>query len=187
MLNIHSYYHIGIKNLGLFFFFTILMNCTEITRIPSISNFNQSNISPLYTNRNGYDKKECDYGCFSSNDDYYKLVFLTQKHGIWVTKHALSILDNWDFASDRPDIRPIHINWAFETVIYHGKDRDKLIYAMKKSFECEFKHFVYNKINGCLWAAAGIWFMKNNELLRLKKNEYDNWMKKHPETKILKY
>lgn len=161
------------NNFFLLLFITTLLACNA-TKI--MDNPTKMTLRKYVTEYNGFNKNECDKGCIAYDEAFYKWVFNTKKHGLWITKHAIS---TW-LDQAQPNCLVLYIR--------HPKDMTKLYISMRNIFEDEFTCFIegYSKcpgVNACELYVKN----ENNLIFPLKKNELDTFLINHSNIKVLDY
>lgn len=158
-----------------------LHSCEDIYKQSQNINFNQSienklpnnTIHTYNTKWNGYRKDECDKGTCLYDEYYYKWVFETKKHGIFVTKHAIPCYKEFPkqcndlFFNKRKNFRLM--KKELQTTL--GNELNEFIDSYTiEPFLCDMIHLKLSP-----------------RIKKLKANEYSLYKTNHPGIKILAY
>lgn len=148
------------KILYLLIIIFITIGCNEVNNLPETHHTYIKKLSDEY---NGYSENEVVSGCLFSTDYFFKLL-LKKDSMFYVTSKAYSV---------KPDDK-----LSEYTVLYVRK---------YKNFR-DSNVIMYNwliKVVHNYFAAHEIYFKKEDIVAKLTKDEYEEWMKKYPQTQIL--
>lgn len=173
------------KNLALTLLLIMLMyscNDASYVDIEKSTTNNVHSIVPQKIVRNGYKKKECVKGNLISTDYYAKVVFVDEptennnKIHYYVTKYAYSyVVHNYYMRNHNMFKKKTTQYLTFS--IFGILDTRHILKVTKRWLEKD----IYGRITGenifPLYNIVGIF----------NKQQYNQWMKDHPETHILEY
>jgi hypothetical protein len=170
----------------------IVVSCVEVKNGKNICkkyntdfSIQKIKIIPNYQTYNGYKDSECVHSR-AIKSSYYKLLFTTNHHGIWVTKYAYAYFIN------SYDILGVIYNRSFldqkkycAIGIESPEKTNKLVNAMRFHFLNEFNDFWYFVLGDPRFDNFYLIIPIHKNFQRLTKKEYDNWIKHHSNTRIL--